>query len=281
MRTSQTKSKHDGRFDLKFGPYHSPRARRGQRLFCENLGTVKVCKFSDGPISWPLCTVGQRGGPAFILCGDLVKAVRNEAAEAVARAWGVHSATVSRWRQILGVERFNRGTHELFLKYQGKGLTAEATARGRAMQTPDKQIKWGRQRSKEGRTGKWHWTPYADSLLGTMSDHELADRVGCSARTVALRRRELNVPPFIKNPLVAAGIRGSRKAQLNFSSEKLLARRLKLGLFQTQVSAKCGWKTPAMYQRLESGLQHWATPKVLNRVAAALSCSVEELLRRA
>src|SRR5678816_4448515 len=111
--------KRDGRFDLRHGPYHPPRVRRGQSLFCEILGTVRVFKFSDGPIPWPLCKVWRRGGPAFVLCGDLVKAVRLEAAGAVAKAWGVHRETVTRWRHTLGVKQFNPGTHHLFLTYQG------------------------------------------------------------------------------------------------------------------------------------------------------------------
>jgi hypothetical protein len=271
--------RHDGRFDLRHGPYHPPRARIGSRLFCEYLGTVKVCKISDGPIPWPVGrTVGERGGSAFVLRGDLVRAVRLEANEAVARAWGVHPATVSRWRRILGVEQYNPGTHELFLNYQGKGLTAEATARGRALQTPEKQVEWAAVRRKEGRTRKRQWTPGEDALLGTMPDPDLARRIGCSDRTVKLRRRELGVAPFIVSPAAAASLKASAARLRRFSPEKMRARRLKLGLFQTQAAARCGWKTSAMYQRLEAGLQRRATPQVLDRVARALECRVKDLL---
>ena len=272
----------DDRFDLRHGPYNPPRAHRGSRLFCKQLGTVRVIKFSDGPIPWPKGhVVGERGGTAFVLCGDLVRAVRLEANEAVARAWGVHPATVSRWRRILGVEQYNPGTHDLFLAYQGKGLTAEATARGRASQTPERQVEWAAARREEGRTRKRLWTPREDALLGTMPDPALARRIGCSDRTVKLRRRELGIAPFIVSPAAAASVKASTARLLRFSVEKLRARRLKRGLFQTQVAARCGWKTPAMYQRLESGLQRRATPQVLNRVARALECRVKDILESA
>lgn len=279
MDASKTsRRKDDGRFDLRHGPYLSPRVRVGGRLFCENLGTVKVCKFSDGPLAWPLCTVGERGGPAFVLCGDLVRAIRLEAAEAVAREWGVHPCTVSRWRQILGVKKFNPGTHDLFLKYQGKALTAETTARGRALQTPEKQVDWALKRREEGRTRKRHWITSEDAVLGTMPDNELARRLACSARTIALRRRELGIAPFLANPGMAAAVRASTAGLLHYSRELLRARRLALGLFQTQVSGRCGWTTPAMYQRLESGPHDRATPDVLERVARALECPLADLL---
>lgn len=280
VKGETSRRKDDGRFDLRHGPYHSPRVRVGGRLFCENLGTVKVCKFSDGPLAWPLCTVGERGGPAFVLCGDLVRAIRLEAAEAVAREWGVHRCTVSRWRQILGVKQFNPGTHDLFLKYQGKALTAETTARGRASQTPANQVDWALKRREEGRTRKRHWIDSEDAMLGTMPDHELARRLSCSARTVSLRRRELRIAPLLANPGMAAAVRASTAGLLRYSREKLRARRLELGLFQTQTSERCGWTTPAMYQRLESGLQDRATPEVLARVAHALECPLEDLLYR-
>ena len=272
----------DGRFHLRHGPYHSPRARIGSRLFCENLGSVRVVKFSDGLIPWPKGhVVGERGGTAFVLRGDLVRAVRLEAAEAVARAWGVHPTTVSRWRRILGGDQYNPGTHDLFLAYQGKGLTAEATARGRASQTPKKQIEWAAVRREEGRTRKRLWTPKEDALLGTMPDPDLARRIGCSDRTVKLRRLEVGIGPFIVSPAAAASVKATAARLLPFSTEKLRARRLKLGLFQTQAAARCGWKTAAMYQRLESGLQRRATPQVLDRLARALECRVKDLLESA
>src|SRR5437870_7462848 len=76
---------------LLFGPRQPPKTRRGKFLFCERRGTVKVGDYSDGPIPWPL-KWGTRN--SLILCGDLVRAVRGEAALAIARHWGVRPTTV-------------------------------------------------------------------------------------------------------------------------------------------------------------------------------------------
>jgi DNA-binding Xre family transcriptional regulator len=178
------------------------------------------------------------------------------------------------------VKRFNPGTHDLFLRYQGKALTAETTAGGRALQTPEKQVDWALKRREEGRTRKRHWSVEEDAMLGTAADNELALRLGCSARTIALRRRELGIAPFLANPATAAAVRASTAGLLRYSRERLRARRLSLGLFQTQTSERCGWTTPAMYQRLESGPHDRATPEVLARVARALECPLEDLLQR-
>lgn len=273
--------KDDGRFELRHGPYHPPRVRRGGRLFCENLGTVKVCTFSDGPIPWPKCPVGERGGPAFVLCGDLVRAVRLESATAVARAWGVSPSTISRWRRILGVAQFNPGTHYLFLTYQGKALTAETTARGRAMQTPERQAEWGRKRREEGRTRRRRWTDSQDAMLGTMPDRDVARRVGCPTSAVGRRRRELGIAPFVTTAAGAAALKAFDASLLRCSPDKLRACRLACGLFQTEVARRCGWKQPVAYGRLESGMQRRATPRILGRIAEVLGCRVADITERA
>src|SRR3954471_2641361 len=96
---------------LLHGPYRSPRVRRGDKLFCEIRGTVTVGGYTDAPIPWP--RVRKGGNPCLILCGDLVRAVRAESAQAVAHHWGVSPATVWKWRQALGVPERNEGTLRL------------------------------------------------------------------------------------------------------------------------------------------------------------------------
>ena len=66
-----------------------------------------------------------------------------------------------------------------------------------------------------------------------------------------------------------------------YSPAKLKARRLALGLFQTQVAERCGWKTTRSYQRLEEPYMTRVTPAVLARVAASLECRVEDLVESA
>jgi DNA-binding Xre family transcriptional regulator len=67
---------------------------------------------------------------------------------------------------------------------------------------------------------------------------------------------------------------------LRFSPGKLKVRRLDLGLFQWQVAERCGWKATKTYARLEAGQCARTAQHVLDRVAEALQCSVEDLLAR-
>jgi len=100
------------RFKLLFGPYNPPKTRRGKFLFCERRGTVKVGDYSDGPIPWPV-KWGTRN--SLILCGDLARAVRVEAAIAIAHHWGVRPGTVSTFRNALEVGRVYARTSRLYL----------------------------------------------------------------------------------------------------------------------------------------------------------------------
>jgi len=96
------------RFKLLKGPYAAPRCEVRGFLRCRMRGKVRVTSISDAPIPWP-CT--RNGSP--ILCGDLVKAVRRESAEAVAHWFGVSAQTVCIWRNAVGVEQNNAGTIKL------------------------------------------------------------------------------------------------------------------------------------------------------------------------
>jgi DNA-binding XRE family transcriptional regulator len=78
---------------------------------------MTVARFSDGRIPWPLARNvlnGGRGHGTYVLCGDLVKALRLESNQAIQYWWGVGVATVVRWRRELGVPQFNPGTKRLW-----------------------------------------------------------------------------------------------------------------------------------------------------------------------
>jgi hypothetical protein len=85
---------------LRFGPYQPPKTRPGRTLFCEIRGTVVVGGFHDGQIPWPYARLAAH---PLIVCGDLVRAIRREAAIAVACHWDVVPGVVMRWRRALGV----------------------------------------------------------------------------------------------------------------------------------------------------------------------------------
>ena len=103
---------HDSeRFRLRFGPYRAPRFRYGATVKDVRRGYVKIVGLSDAPIPWPL---GQwHSGKSPVLYGALLRAVRRESNQAVARAWGVSMQTVSLWRKALGVPATTEGTSKL------------------------------------------------------------------------------------------------------------------------------------------------------------------------
>ena len=71
------------RFRLRFGPYRTPRFRYGKIVSCEVRGEVRIVGLSDALIPWP---IGQKGrARSLVVFGALGKAVRREAAVAVAR----------------------------------------------------------------------------------------------------------------------------------------------------------------------------------------------------
>ena len=70
-----------GRFRL-LGRYRTPRVRVGRFVRCLIRGEVEVVGLTDAPIPWPLGKTTRR--PAIIVYAGLDRALRREAAQAVA-----------------------------------------------------------------------------------------------------------------------------------------------------------------------------------------------------
>ena len=66
-----------------------------------------------------------------ILCGDLIRAVRVEAAIAVAHHWGVSLWTVGKWRRALDVPRITNGSRRLLIEHAAENLTPEVRAKAK------------------------------------------------------------------------------------------------------------------------------------------------------
>jgi hypothetical protein len=150
--------------------YRTPRVRVGAVLFCEARGRdMIVTGMTAAPVRWPVGrTRGEPGWPAPIVCGGLAAAVRREAAQAVARAWGVSRQTVSKWRRELGV-----------------GPPADVRAR---------RAEAARARAK-GRPLKGRaWTAAEDEAVRTLPPAEAARQTGRPIKQVYGRRFTLRVP---------------------------------------------------------------------------------------
>jgi hypothetical protein len=84
--------------------YRRPDCQVGDRLRCEVRGLVKVAGFSEALVPWPYATTPKGSRRRLILCGDLVRAVRQESPIVVSRFFGVSDHIVGRWRRALGVD---------------------------------------------------------------------------------------------------------------------------------------------------------------------------------
>jgi len=208
-----------------------PRCRLGKKLFCEIRGWVPVKRISNARIPWPQTIIGRNR--AFILCGDLVRAIRRESNAAVCYWWGVTPQTVTVWRKALDVPVATEGTSRLYR------LTAERmpqSARARAIagcNTPEanakkskarlgkprpahvrealRQANIGRKLSIERRRkmseahkrrGTWPpaagrpWTAKESALLGTAPDEEIARRIKRTVRAVEGWRQRLKIRKY-------------------------------------------------------------------------------------
>jgi hypothetical protein len=98
--------------------------------------------------------------------------VRCESAQAVAYWWGVVLSVVWRWRNALGVERFNEGSRLLHAR-----AAAETGRKTRGRKQPPEQVRrrvaTKRQRGTLYIPRRWAetgWTPEQLARLGTLPD---------------------------------------------------------------------------------------------------------------
>src|SRR6266436_442328 len=101
------------RFRLMQGPYEPPLFKDGF-LVDAVRGKVKFAKYSNAPIPWPIFRKeGPRGSGGFVLCGDLLRALKQESTPAICYHWGVCAGTVLKWRQALGLKGLSPGARRM------------------------------------------------------------------------------------------------------------------------------------------------------------------------
>lgn len=186
---------------LLFGPYRTPRLKRGDRAFClYRNAPVAVIGLSAARIPWPVCLPVDppRRGRGLVVDEELARAVRHESCLAVAYWWGVNRSTVHKWRRALGVTRTNnQGTHRLVLNAISATLASRFGAT-RGSRTRANQVITSRGRAAV-------WTPEEIALLGALPDKEVAEKTGRSLGAVNKRRSAL------RRPALAEGARGTRR----------------------------------------------------------------------
>ncbi|HTB85840.1 MAG TPA: hypothetical protein VK742_19505 [Candidatus Sulfotelmatobacter sp.] len=175
---------------LLYGPYRPPEIQPGGFLDCVVRGRVWVGSWSHGRIPWPR----EKKHASYILCGDLVRAIKQEGAAAVVHHWGVSDATVTTWRKQLGIDRMNNpGTHRLY------SVNARQIFAGRPKTRAFKQF-MRRYLTKRIRDGELHnikpeqlWKSSEVKLLGTAADEEVARKLGRSVNSVKIKRTRLGI----------------------------------------------------------------------------------------
>lgn len=149
------------------GPYRAPGLHVGEHVMDEMRGQVRVHDIVwSGRLAWPRGIRDGRspGRPGLILIGDLIRAVRQESASAVAEYWGVSTHQVSRWRRALGVGRVTPGTHALFVAH-GNMAIGEQAAVGAAALHSDPEASARRAAShSETLRGKPGWAEHMREL---------------------------------------------------------------------------------------------------------------------
>jgi hypothetical protein len=178
--------------NLLHGPYHPPALGRGERTTClYRDAEVVITSWTDSRISWPRCrAIGHRGGSGLLVDEEMLRALRAESSAALQHWFGVHEATVWRWRKAFGIPRYGtEGSRRLHqdvsergaAKVLGKKLP-KAFVRRRIKIRAAKGFKMPKRWKK---TGRQQWEI---DLLGTASDAELAARFGRSEGAVRAMR---------------------------------------------------------------------------------------------
>ncbi len=174
---------------LYFGPYLVPEVTIGDELWCAVHGLQVVAGW-HGPKQWPRAKT--RGGRhRLIVCGDLIRALKEETCDTVALHWGVHRRTVANWRRVLNCANGCTTAGRLFASARMSHLRAEKPelyiAPGhkhlKAL-SPDARRMLGRLAA-----GTRSWSADEIELLSKASNEALAQHLNRSTKAIGSARR--------------------------------------------------------------------------------------------
>ena len=148
------------RVALLHGPYRTPEVRIGRTVLVDEVRglEVVVVGLTDARIPWPIGKPRHGRARAPVVFGDLERAVRLEANQAVCYWFGVTPQTVSKWRKALDVPQANEGTHRLHSIAAHEPGVAAGRAKAHAMQHDPKRDSERRQKiavALAGRPKRW------------------------------------------------------------------------------------------------------------------------------
>lgn len=186
-------NRNPARYQLRYGPYATPRFHVGQAVFCEMRGWVRVAGLSAGPIPWPR---GRRPGAknvGMILYADLARAVRRESSQAVAFWWRVGLTLVWKWRKTLGVPYATDGTRAACGAWVRPASIGQKVRRALAGRKPtaEQRAKMSAAHKRRGTRppkARRPWQRWEDRLLAKLRPPEVAERTGRTPNAVKNRR---------------------------------------------------------------------------------------------
>jgi transposase-like protein len=246
----------DERCRLLYGPYEPPLVKGG---FLVDMirGQVKFSHFTNARIPWPKCkkpkSISGGGSGGFVLCGDLVRALTDESAPAIAYHWGVSQATITNWRRALELRGLNAGSHRLMeigvelarrpesraknsASKQGKVLSRTNKLRLFAGIKAGWKERFEARREDYRRTGRFPkatksdpWIPEEEELLAKHSTTELVRIIRRTRKGIVVRRLSLGIrtrPPPIRRSWIE-----SETKMLGTDTDDAIAKRLERSVF--------------------------------------------------
>jgi transposase-like protein len=238
----------DERCRLLYGPYEPPLVKGGY-LIDAIRGKVKFSHFTNAPIPWPKYQKQTKGGSGgYVLCGDLVRALTNESAPAIAHHWGVSHATITNWRRALELTGLSAGSHRLMeigvdlarrpesraknsASKQGKVLSHTHKILLFAAMNAGWKERFEARRAAYRRTGRFPkatksdpWIPEEEKLLTKYSAPDLARIIKRTPLAIGSRRSILGIrsfPPYTRQPW-----KESETKFLGTDTDRVIAKRL-------------------------------------------------------
>jgi len=180
--------------------YTPPPARAGARLYCRSRRAwCRVTSWTDALLSWPRgVQVGIRSAPGLIVTRELERAVRTESAAAVKHWFGVGTRVVWKWRRAFVPGPGHVRTRGDRLTQRRNSAAGADAVRGVPLSEAACDARAAAAKAAGRRPPpRWEatgWTAEQDALLGTMTDADLAARIGRTVGAVRSRRTNAGIP---------------------------------------------------------------------------------------
>ena len=201
-------------YRLLYGPYIAPNVRVGDELLCSVYG-LQVVMGWHGPKQWPQAKA--TGRPRLIVCGGLLEALSQETARTISLHWGVHVATIAKWRKRLGLHLRPPTANS---EFKSARMRVDRVSRPESFVTPgsgnlSNLSQAERRRIALKAAGDHAWSPEEIEVLRHLSNRAASKELNRSMSSIANARRRFH----LKSPTKAHTCRHCGYSWLSFKSE--------------------------------------------------------------